>query len=101
MAENVHREQPALADRSSRRAAFVGAEQEHAGRKRDRCQRVDGRAEQLAFPFGRDDGDAGWKRALTERKRLGSMVCMFMSPQPLEALSERPCSNVVSHFFIM
>ncbi len=71
LAKNVHREEAPLADSCPSRAALACANEKHAGLQRDRRQRVDGRAEKLAAPFGCDDGDPGCKGSHDRPELLG------------------------------
>jgi hypothetical protein len=71
LAKNVHREEAPVADSCPSRAALACANEKHAGLQRDRCQRVYGRAEKLAAPFGCDDGDPGCKGSHDRPELLG------------------------------
>ena len=79
LAENVDREQSSFPDGRSCRAAFARAEQQHARLQRHRRQRVDRRAEQLALPLGRDDGDPGRKSSHDRPEMPGIMACRVES----------------------
>ena len=71
LAKNVHREETPVADSRPGRAALACANEKHAGLQRDRRQRIYGRAEKLAAPFGCDDGDPGCKGCHDRPELLG------------------------------
>src|SRR5512133_3338715 len=102
LAKNVDREQTAFADRSPGRAAFVGAKQEEAWLKRNRCQRIDRCAEQFALTLRRDDGDAGWEGTHDRAEALAidgrHVHITTFPPADLEQRSAAPRSD--RHFRI-